>query len=66
MGMKVGGRVIRVKSPTIKWTKPRMKQFKKEYKAAVKNGDKIFIFEGNEILVGYAKYLLEYLESRLK
>jgi hypothetical protein len=37
---------------------------KKEYKKAVSEGRKSFIFKGNEVLTSYAKYLIEYLEGK--
>ena len=38
-------------------------RFKKAYQAC--QGDR-FTFDGNEFLKAYAKYLIEYLETRLK
>jgi hypothetical protein len=35
---------------------------KKEYLKAVSENKNIFIFEGNELLTSYAKYLLQYFE----
>ena len=34
--------------------------FKKKYKEAIKKGVTTFQFKGNEILVDYAKYMIEY------
>jgi hypothetical protein len=39
----------------------RYKRFKKEYDKAVKNNKPSFIFEGQTVLTGIAKYIIEYL-----
>lgn len=39
-----------------------LKRFKAAYQIARKVGEHSFTFEGNEYLVSYAKYLIEYLE----
>lgn len=49
----------------ITWTPEMRDRFRVAYKAAVKAGVETFTFDGNEFVVGYAKYLLEYLDSRL-
>ena len=36
-------------------------RLKKEYQNAVVNSKNTFIFDGNELLTDYAKYLIEYL-----
>ena len=36
-------------------------RLKKEYQNAVANSNDTFIFDGNELLTAYAKYLIEYL-----
>jgi hypothetical protein len=52
-------------SGTINFTKQKLAQLKKEYKVAVDQKAEIFIFDGeHEMLISYAKYLIEYLESR--
>lgn len=38
-------------------------KLKKEYAKAIKEGKDIFTFKGNELLVNYAKYLIEYLSD---
>lgn len=38
------------------------KALKKAYKKAVKLGQESFHFDSQEMLVSYAKYLIEYLE----
>jgi hypothetical protein len=44
---------------------PTYKRLKKAYEQALKENKKSFIFENTELLVDYAKYLLQYLENRL-
>ena len=39
-------------------------KFKAAYKTATMENKEVFIFEGNEILTAYAKYLIEYLEPK--
>ena len=41
------------------------KKLKKAYQEALKNNETIFIFEGHELLINYAKYLLQYLDMQL-
>lgn len=43
-----------------------LRQFKVVYARAVKNGLTQFEYGGNEYLVSYAKYLIEYLEGQFK
>ncbi len=49
----------------IKWTRPMLERFKKEYQLQHDLNHKQFTFDGNQFLVGYAKYLIEYLEEVL-
>lgn len=51
----------------INWTRPMLERFKKAYSAALEKGgkDSTFVFDGHEFLVSYAKYLIEYLETKL-
>ena len=52
-------------NPTIGWTKEKFELFKQEYAKHRSNGpDYVFKFEGHEVLVQYAKYLIEYLEGQ--
>jgi len=44
---------------------PTYKKLKKAYEQALKDNQNSFIFEDNELLVSYAKYLLQYLEDKL-
>ena len=43
-----------------------LKKLKRLYNKALKNNVETFFFQGKEILVGYAKYLIQYLEGRMK
>lgn len=49
----------------IEFTLEKIKAFRKLYDEAVKDGKEMFIFEGHDVLVSYAKYVLEYLEKRI-
>ena len=49
----------------IMWSPPKLKKFKRAYKAAVGTKADTFNFEGDEFVVGYAKYLIEYLETQV-
>ena len=42
----------------------KLKQLKKAYTEAVKDEKEVFTFEGDEWVVGYAKYAIIYLEDR--
>jgi len=47
----------------IEWTKEKLNAFEKVYK---KNKDKeVFVFEGAPFIPDYAKYLIEYLKTKL-
>jgi len=50
----------------IDFNKAKLERFKKIYAKYAQDKDATFIFEGHEFLVNYAKYMIEYLESRLK
>ena len=47
-------------------TEASFEELKELYHKAVKQKDDIFIFKGQEILVSFAKYLIEYYEPILK
>ena len=51
---------------TITFNKSKKTQLRKAYDLAVKENKKMFIFDGNELLTKYAKYLLEYLDNVIK
>lgn len=42
------------------------KRLRTAYELAVRHNHEAFQFDGQPLLVGYAKYLLEYLEAQLK
>ena len=50
----------------LSWTKEAFLKFKKAYELALNQKNESFFFEGNEFLVSYAKYLIEYLEPQFK
>ena len=43
-----------------------LKRFKDALSDALGQSSTTFVFEGHEFVISYAKYLIEYLESRLK
>lgn len=45
-------------------TKNDLKQLKRAYNSAIKAKEEKFNFKGQDVLVSYAKYLIEYLEGR--
>jgi hypothetical protein len=47
-------------------TEQDYKKLKKLYDTAVKEDQETFLFKSQEIDRGYAKYLIEYLETRFK
>lgn len=47
----------------VRWTRAKLVLFKAAYSLAEELGQTIFTFEGNEYHIGYAKYLIEYLEG---
>jgi len=49
----------------IQFDKDKLENLKAFYKKAVDTNQEQFVFEGHDLLVAYAKYLIEYLESRL-
>jgi len=50
----------------IEFDKARLKRLKIAYNLTIEKKQESFVFEGREILVSYAKYMIEYLEGRLK
>jgi hypothetical protein len=47
----------------ITWTQPMRARFKLAYRQAVNTKAETFLFDGNEFVVGYAKYLIQYLDK---
>ena len=53
-------------STEINFTPESFKRLKKTYEEHKGKGrDYVFAFEGHELIIGYAKYLIEYLEPKL-
>lgn len=51
----------------IEWTPEMLRRFKLAYgKALPKGKESTFEFDGNLFVVGYAGYLIDYLESRFR
>ncbi len=48
---------------TINFDKSKYESLKLSYKNSVFQKKDVFLFEGNELLTDYAKYLLEYLST---
>lgn len=51
---------------TLTINKYELATLKRMYAKAVKEGKTQFVFQAKDILTVYAKYLIEYLESRFK
>lgn len=51
---------------TITFTPESFRSFKKLWAVSAQQGDEQFTFEGHEFLTAYAKYLIEYIETRKK
>lgn len=51
---------------TISFNKETYLNLKKEYGVSVKKGKESFVFEGKELLTDYAKYVIQYLETKFK
>ena len=49
----------------VKFDHAKREALRKVYKAAIKAEKETFEFEGNEYLVRYAGYLLEYLDMKI-
>ncbi len=47
----------------VKFTQESLVRFKAAYEKAVADKQEQFTFEGNEFILGYAKYAIEYLEG---
>ena len=51
---------------TLNLNKKSLAELKRAYKKAVTDKKESFTFYGNELLTTYAKYLIEYAETKLK
>jgi len=58
--------IVKMEETMIEFDKARLKRLKTAYDLTIEKKQKSFIFEGRELLVSYAKYMIEYLEGRLK
>lgn len=48
----------------IEWDRDKLESFKRTYAANKNRG--VFTWDGHEFLTAYAKYLIEYLETKLE
>ena len=48
----------------VTFTPKKLTELKSAYKKALKGGKEIFSLDGYDYLIGYAKYLIEYLEGK--
>jgi hypothetical protein len=55
-----------VKKSSINFDATNKEELRRAYQEAVSAGEESFYFDGSEILVSYAKYLLEYLDMTIK
>lgn len=49
----------------IQFDRKKLKELKRRYTIAMRDNQDIFVFEGKELVTGYAKYMIEYLETKL-
>jgi hypothetical protein len=50
----------------VSFDKPKLEDLEKSHRAAIRAGNKTFMFEGHEYLVDYAKYMILFLQDKLK
>ena len=53
-------------SNVINWNRARLSRFREAYKAALDSKQETFVFEGHDFVIGYAKYLIEFLDDEFK
>lgn len=51
--------------PSTIFDRPRLERLKQAYAKALRDDAAEFTFEGIQLVTSYAKYLIEYLETRL-
>jgi hypothetical protein len=51
--------------PIITWTRPLLDRFKERYRSAVQAHELDFQFDGKTFVTDYAKFVIEYVETRL-
>lgn len=49
----------------VEFDRQKLSNLKRAYTNALKDKKEVFKFEGNDLLVSFAKYLIEYLDSKL-
>lgn len=47
----------------IRWTVETREQLRKSYKLAVENKHEVFVFNGDQYVTDYARYLLQHLDN---
>jgi len=50
----------------VEFSREKTENLRTAYDEAVRTGAEVFEFEGLQLVTGYAKYLLEYLDGRLE
>lgn len=50
----------------VMFDRAKLNLLKLAYESAVKCGQEVFIFQGSELYVPFAKYMIEYLEDKLR
>ena len=48
----------------VNFTQESLEKFKQKFNETKKTNEHYFFFEENEYFIGYAKYLIEYLENQ--
>ena len=50
----------------IEWNREKLERFKRAHRISRATNKQTFTFEGYEFVLDYAKYLIEYLETKLE
>jgi hypothetical protein len=50
----------------VKFTPEKLSDLERYYKKAVKDGEDTFMFEGKEWVTDYAKYAIEFLNTKIR
>lgn len=50
-------------NPTMTFTPDRLEELRMAYNQAIEAGQSMFVFDGHELLVTYASYLIEHLDA---
>jgi len=48
----------------LSWDSSEVEEFREKYKSAKEKEKKTFFYQGNEYVLNYAKYLLEYIDIK--